>query len=209
MRHSLAAFFLTAVFGLAGCGPPHVAYHSTADVPYYTESTSTQMQLVGQSDEEASEREYVAFVARDDGKRSYLLLAPKDTRTAGYSFDAAIIGRAVPLKKKQGQALIDGLAQTLELWDQGGADGSGRFYEFMHAPEQEVDRVSENVVEWHPALKFTASHIPNGASARLLLGDSPNERLQYVVELNEREDVVDFRQVLQTAQKQTGSLEAR
>lgn len=74
----------------------------------------------------------------------------------------------------------------------------GTFYEFLHAPEQNVDRASENVDEWSASVKFTATNAPtesggafssNDPSARLVLGDSPKEALQYVVEFDEREEV--------------------
>lgn len=69
--------------------------------------------------------------------------------------------------------------------------------------------MSENVVRWHAATKFTASHTPDGPTGRLLLGDSPKEALQYVVEFDSREGVADFREVLQEARDRVGTVASR
>lgn len=66
----------------------------------------------------------------------------------------------------------------------------------MLAPEQDVRRVSENVVQWQAALRFTFSHTPDGPSAVMLLGDSPDSGLQYVIEFDDREQIEDFRSLV-------------
>ena len=191
---------------LVGCPPEHVAYHSSAEIPYRTTSTDTQMDLIGRDDEDAGEREYAVFVADDtelaagdSGNPPYILLAPASGM--GYSFAEANLQRSVPLTKEEAIALTDGLNEALELWDDSQNEGEGRFYEFTHTPEQEITRVSPSVIEWYSAVRFTASHTPDGASARLLLGDSPSSKLQAVIHLRDREDVEDFRTVLLQAQK--------
>jgi len=199
---SLLCIFLA--LSLASCAPQHVAYHSSADIPYRNTSTGTQMDLIGGDDEDAGQREYAVFTAEDtelagEGTRSYILLTPASSM--GYSFKDANLQRSVPLTRQEASVLTDGLNKALELWDDTQGEGEGRFYEFTHTPEQEIDRVSPNVIEWQSAVKFTASHTPDGASARLLLGDSPSSKLQAVIKLQDREDVEDFRSVLLQAQK--------
>lgn len=202
--------FLSLACGLffAGCETQHVAYHSTASVPYYTQSTSTQMQLIGEEPDGPSGRGYVVFTATDNQQTSYLLLAPEGT-PSGYSFNAANIGRAVPLQRKQASALISGLSRTLELWGKSNDEDEGAFYEFLHAPEQDIDRLSPNVAEWSASVKFTASNTPDGPTARLLIGDSPKEALRYVVEFDEREEVAKLRDLLQQARDQIGAVSGR
>lgn len=206
MTKSTTALLCVAFsLSLAGCAPQHVAYHSTADIPYRTTSTGTQMDLIGGDDEDASQREYAVFVADDTGDggtRSYVLLAPASSM--GYSFSDANLQRSVPLTEEEALALADGTKEALELWDSSQSEGEGRFYEFTHAPEQEITRVSPNVIEWYSTVRFTASHTPDGASARLLLGGSPRSELQAVIELQDRDDVRDFRSVLLQAQKALG-----
>jgi hypothetical protein len=194
---------------LVGCAPQHVAYHSSADIPYRSTSTGTQMDLIGGDDEDAETREYVVFtaedtelMAEDSGTRSYILLAP--ATGMGYSFADANLERSVPLTRQEASTLTDGLNETLKLWDGSQNQGEGTFYEYTHTPEQEINRVSPNVIEWYSAVRFTASHTPGGASARLLLGDSPSSKLQAVIKLQDREDVEDFRSVLLQAQKALG-----
>ena len=207
---SLAFALFAGPLLLAGCETQHVAYHSTASVPYYTRSTSTQMQLIGEEpDGPTSGRGYVVFTATDNQQTSYVLLAPESIQESGYSFEAANIGRAVPLQRKQTSVLIDGLNRTLELWGNSNAEGEGAFYEFLHAPEQDIDPVSPNVVEWTASVGFTASNTPGGPTARLQLGDSPKEALQYVVEFDEREEVATLRDLLQKARDQMGAVSQR
>lgn len=186
---------------LVGCQTQHVAYHSTADVPYVTNTTNTQMELVGGDDEMAEEREYVVFAAVDGQDLGYVLLAPYtgSSSGAGYSFANANLARAVPLQRENIESLVSALQRTSSAWSQAEVDGEGTFVEVMHAPEQDVRRVSENVVEWRPAFRFTFSGTPDGPSARMLLGDAPEEHLQYVIEFDEREQISDFRNVLEAA----------
>ena len=205
---SKPASLLCIVFSLClvGCSPQHVAYHSSADIPYRTTSTDSEMDLIGGDDEDANQREYAVFVAEDmemrsedEATRSYILLAPASDM--GYSFEDTNLQRSVPLTREKAIALTDGLNKALELWDDSQNEGEGLFYEFTHTPEQEITRVSPSVIEWYSAVRFTASHTPDGASARLLLGDSPSSKLQAVIHLRDREDVEDFRTVLLQAQK--------
>ncbi len=204
---SLLCIFLA--LSLTSCAPQHVSYHSTADIPYRTTSTNSEMDLIGADGEDANQREYAVFVAEDtevrsedEATRSYILLAPASDM--GYSFEDANLHRSVPLTREEAIALTDGLNKALELWDDTQGESEGRFYEFTHTPEQEITRVSTNVIEWYSAIRFTASHTPDGASARLLLGDSPSSKLQAVIKLQDREDVEDFRSVLLQAQKALG-----
>jgi len=193
----------------AGCKTQHVPYHSTADIPYATTSTSTQMKLIVGDGEKKDKRGYVVFVASDNGQNEYVLIAPQTSSTSGYSFDGANIGRSVPLPKENVTSLIDGLAEALQVWDQTSQEEEGAFYEFTHTPEQDIDRVSENVVQWHPALKVTISHTPDGPAGRMLVGDSPKRELQHVVKFDEREELADFRNLLKEARTQMSSVASR
>jgi hypothetical protein len=212
MRNSVCyAYLVTPVFLFAlvsmtsGCETTHVAYHSTADVPYYTSSTSTQMELVTGDVNPESQIGYLVFTATDNSQNSYVLLAPSESTDPDYTFGSANFGRAVPLQKAEVEELTEGLRRTLKLWGESNSSTEGSFYEFLHAPEQEIRRVSQNVIQWQAAVKFTASHTPEGPSARLLLGDSPNESLQYVIEFDNRSDVSDFRDLLKSASNQLGT----
>lgn len=198
---SFVLLLLCWTIPLSACQTQHVSYHSTADIPYRTNVTSTQLELVVGNEEAANTREYVVFVGADNRSTSYVLLAPYTANTTGaaYSFENANLGRAVPIDGENVDELMDALQQSIEFWEQGEVGREGKFVEFMHAPEQDIDPVSENVVEWRPAVKFTFSYVPDGPSARMMLGDSPEDRLQYVTEFDEREEVVDFRDVLDTA----------
>lgn len=166
------------------------------------------MNLIGESDAQTS-RGYVVFAATDNQETSYVLPAPEKEETTGYTFDAANLGRAVPLQKKQASVLISGLNRILELWGNSDAEDEGAFYEFLHAPEQNIDPVSPNVVEWTASVQFTASNTPSGPTARLQLGDSPKKALQYVVEFDDREEVATLRDLLQKAHNQMGGTASR
>jgi hypothetical protein len=162
------------------------------------------MELVMGPEDNAGARDYIVLKARDrqlstDGESDieYVLLAPKSSGSmSGYKIKSANMRRAVPLPGQTVDTFIDGLAEALTQWDQSVQDGEAVFYEFTHAPEQDIQRVSENVTEWSPSLRFVASHTPGGPTARMLLGNSPNEELQYVVTFDERTAVKDFRDTL-------------
>lgn len=203
-RYLLLYAVVLSVAILSGCKTQHVAYHSTADIPYYTDATNTQMTLVVGDEDAAEDRDYVVFVATDDQSTPYVLLAPYtgNSSSAGYSFANANLTRAVPLRDENLDTLIDAARRASGHWSQDDTQGEGTFVEFVHAPEQDIRRVSENVIEWNSAIRFTFSHVPDGSSARMVLGDSPDEQLQYVVEFKEQEEVVDFQDVLETARGQ-------
>lgn len=208
-RHlcGLSLLFAGLLF-LTGCQPQFVAYHSTASIPYSASSTASDMELVTGSEENASKRKYIVLKAKDENLTQpnqspgeYVLIAPKTGSTvSGYNIKSANIRRSVPLPGSTVNTLIDGLARALSQWDRSTQDGKAAFYEFTHAPEQDIQRVSENVVEWSPSIRFVASHTPDGPTARMLLGNSPNKELQYVVTFDERAQVKDFRDTLIEAQ---------
>lgn len=203
----LLLLFVGLLF-LTGCQPQFVAYHSTASIPYSASSTATDMELVTGPEENANKRDYIVLKARDENMsqqgespNEYVLIAPKTgSNISGYSIKSANIRRSVPLPGTTVNTLIDGLAKALSKWDQSVQDGEAAFYEFTHAPEQDIERVSESVVEWSPSIRFVASHTPDGPTAQMLLGNSPNEELQYVVTFDERAAVKDFRDTLIEAQ---------
>jgi hypothetical protein len=166
------------------------------------------MELVTGPGENTDNLGYIVLKTRDDRPPSqgetrveYVLLAPKSSgSTSGYNIKSANLRRSVPLPGTTVETLIDGLAETLSQWDQSVQDGNAVFYEFTHAPEQDIQRISKNVVEWAPSLRFVASHTPEGPTARMLVGNSPNEEPQYLIRFDERAAVKDFRDTLIDAQ---------
>jgi hypothetical protein len=144
----------------------------------------------------------VVLTAVDSDRRPYVLVAPRTSSSFNYSFDDADLDRSVPLTESETAALVSALEKALQVWDQKTRGETGRFVELMHAPEQDINRVSQNVVEWHSALRLTISHTPDGPRGRLVVGDSPKTELQHVVSLKKRERVADLRAVLQEARSQ-------
>lgn len=200
---NILSALLLAVLILTGCRQTeHVPYHSTAEITYFTSATWTNMELIGADDEQADDRDFRILVATDNDELRYVLIAPSDGDEADYTIEDTDILRAVPIKTGSISTLTAELGRTLELWDGDQLDGQGDFVEFMHAPEQDIRRVSENVVEWRPALRYTFSKTPSGPTARMLLGDSPDSGLQKVITFEDREEIADFRQVLQAASDQ-------
>lgn len=207
---SASIFLFFAFLFLAGCQTRHVAYHSTAGVPYVTDATNTQMNLVGGGDEMAGEREYIVFAAvdgQDTAAAGYVLLAPArggSRSRAGYSFANANLERAVPLRGEVIESLASGLRRASNAWNRVEARGEGTFVEVVHAPGQPGEQpAGENAARGsHPAFRFTFSRTPDGPSARMLLGPGAPEgtgRPQYVIEFDRREQISDFRDVLEAA----------
>jgi len=190
----------------AGCGPDPIAYHSTASVPYYTSSTSTQMEAIQRQEESAGGEPYVVFSALDNESTGYVLVAPTGTGSSGSSFQAADFNRAVPLKGENLTSLIEELGGAIDRWGTE-SEGSGSFYEFVHAPEDDIERVSENVVQYYASVRFTISRTEEGPVGRLVLGASPEEQLQSVIEMEDKEAVQTFRNLLMRAQEQAEEME--
>ena len=198
MKRPFLVFAALVAFALTGCQTKHVAYHSTANVPYLTSSTLTDMVLVGKK-ADGIDRKYRVMTATDNQRVQYAVLAPDKGASVGYKLKDADFNRSVPLKEKTLQALIEGVEETLRVWDQKRGERKGTFYEFLHAPEQDVRSVSDNVVTWDPAIRFTSSHTSEGPTVRIILGDSPKDKLQRLIEFNRREEVADLRDLLQAA----------
>lgn len=204
MRYAL---LLIASLLFVGCETTHVSYHSTVTVPYQSDATSTQMDLVtiegGQ--QSSGSLGFIVLVAEDGDSDPYVLLAPMrvgQTSNLSYEIRSARMDRAVPLNKPEVDTLLQGLDRTLEMMSGPELEGEGRFYEYMYAPEQNIDQVSTRVVEWYPALRFTAARTEKGTTAELILGNSPKESLQYRIKFEERETLEDFRTLLENAYAQ-------
>jgi hypothetical protein len=200
----LPVFGALALF-VVGCGPTPIAYHSTASVPYYTSSTSTQMKAVERKEDDAG-KSYVVFAALDNESTGYVLVAPTGASSSGSNFHSADFNRAVPLKGENLTSLIEGLGGAIGRWGTE-SEGSGSFYEFVHAPENDIERVSENVVQYYASVRFTISRTESGPVGRLVLGASPEEQLQSVIEMEDKEEVQTFRNLLMRAQKRAGKME--
>lgn len=202
MRYAL---LLIASLLFVGCETTHVRHHSTITVPYQSDATSTQMDLVtiegGQ--QSSGSLGFIVLVAEDGDSDPYVLLAPmRANNTSEYRIRSARIDRAVPLSKPEVDTLSQGLDRTLEMLSGPDLEEEGEFYEYIYAPEQNIDRVSTRVVEWYPALRFTAARTEEGTTAELILGDSPEQSLQYRIEIEEREALEDFRTLLRNAYAQ-------
>lgn len=127
------AFITIALLSIiiTGCTTQHVAYHSTADLPYYTEATTTNMELIVGDEEAARNRDYRVVVATDDQELSYVLIAPKrGNNTSAYTLQSTQLQRAVPIGGGNLDTFIAGLTRTLELWGGERSETEGDFFEF-------------------------------------------------------------------------------
>lgn len=191
------AFILAFCILMGGCKTQHLPYHSTASLPHYSQDIQTDMVLVEGEGRRA--RAYAVIAAVDDGTLPYVLLAPLDASNNAYRLENALLWRSAPLLRANAEELIDGLNQTLALWNRKPQGEEGAFYEFNHAPEQDIVQVSKSVVEWKPSVRFTFSHTPDGPSARLQIGYHPTNELVRLIAFEEQEAVADFKQLLENA----------
>ena len=177
-------------------------------MPYYTASTATQMELIEREDEgPSSDKGYLTFAASDREGPSYVLLVPKSMAAGTYR--SADMNRAVPLRGEALTSLISGIDQALGQWAAEKSEGRGQFYEFVHAPEQDVRSVSKNVIEYYASVRFTASHTPKGPTARLVLGASPKEQLQSVYTFTDKDELRTLRSLLTRGQERARSMGKR
>ena len=204
MRRLTYLLFAAVIVTIAGCGHKHIAYHSTASVPFYTASTSTQMEAV-EREESAFHKNYLVFAARDNQETGYVLLAPVGTGRATSPFRSADFSRAVPLKGENLTSFISGLDRALSDWGSE-SEGTATFYEFVHAPEDDIERVSENVIQYYASVRFTLSRTAEGPKGRLVLGASPETQLQSVIMLDDKEAVRTLRDLLGRAQSRVNDM---
>lgn len=96
MKYSFSLALLILLF-LMGCKTQHVAYHSTASVPYFSEATTTHLEVIVGSDDFAGDRDFVVYHAVDNGADAYTLIAPSTDRAReNNEFQRGRIHRAVP-----------------------------------------------------------------------------------------------------------------
>lgn len=182
---------------LVGCNrAPFMPYHSTASIPHYSTSTLTSMTFLRGDEKMMESRQYGVIAAFDEGVSPYILLAPLRPGLRGARrLDHLLVGRGAPLSPERAAAFADGLDEVLRTWDVKQERDGGVFFEFMHAPEQDIDRISENVVEWRPAIRFNYNNTENGPAAVLTIGEGQMPFV-HVVEFTKRNQVEDFRELI-------------
>jgi hypothetical protein len=165
------------------------------------------MEAIEREEDGPGDKEYLVFSALDNGSTRYVLIAPTGASAAESNFESADFNRAVPLKGENLDSLIDGLGRAIEQWGTE-SQGNGAFYEFVHAPEDDIERVSKNVIQYYAAVRFTISRTEEGPVGQLVLGASPEEKLQSVIEMEGKENVQTFRNLLMRARKKADQMEA-
>ncbi len=200
MRFIVTTFALVAIGSLTGCNrAPFIPYHSTASIPHHSTSQMTAMTFIGGEKGMMRSRDYGVIAAVDAGNIPYVLLAPKRMNVvAARKLQEVNVGRGAPVTPERAMELVAGLDQVLRTWDNDLEQGRGFFYEFTYAPEQDIVQRSENVVEWRPAVRFNYSHSEKGPAAMLRIGGG-DATLISLIDLKNRDQVVDFRDLLRTS----------
>ena len=198
MRYAIPVLVLLVAL-LPGCHLDHLAYHSTEEISYRTDVQDTEVRLVGEESGPRVDREYIVLAARDTDGDPYVLITPKRPSSRRYEIRNADLQRSVPLQIEEAERLRDAVLKAADEWDQS-ESRQGRFSEFTHAPEQTVEALSEDVVEWYPALRFTAAHTEEGSTARLELGSSLSE-IVFRSKIENEDTTRDFGSLLRKAEQ--------
>lgn len=163
-------FLAVVLLAATGCSRTNVLpYHSTASIPHYSRSTKTTMALMRAGDD--ARRPYGVAWAMDEGEDPYVLMMPVRSGVQALRDlqDAAIVS-AAPISMERAAEFVEGLAFAGRTWRATPGEGQGMFYEFQYAPEQDIARLSENVVEWRSSVRFFYSHTSDGPAALLRFG---------------------------------------
>lgn len=197
MRRLVLALAVLPLLSSVGCTrAPFIPYHSTASIPHYSRSQMSAMTFVRGDEDLMSRRQYGVLAAVDADAVPYVLIAPKrSNKVAARNLSEINVGRGAPVSPERAREFIDGLEQVLSTWDRDLERDQGFFYEFMYAPEQDIDRVSESVIEWRPAVSFHYSHSERGPAAVLRIGGGSAPFVSRV-DLRNREQIEDLRSLL-------------
>lgn len=191
----LTVLFLVLL--LSGCRhAPYLPYHSMASIPQYSTAINTDMTFVEGSQKKLEGRKYAVIAAVDDDTIPYLLFAPANASSRSVTrLEDVNFGYASYLTVDEASRFIDILNQVLVDWNQNQGMNEGAFYEFYAAPEPDIKRISPNVLEWEPSVRFTCNRTDRGVVASLLLGSS--ETIKFLYTFRDDDEVADLKNLLQ------------
>ena len=165
------AFFV--LMALMGCATEFIPFHSTADIPYHQKTKKTEMVFIAGDEELLKAREYGIFACKDSVENYYLLIASQWSSKSSsiVPFKRYEIHHPALLKPTHAIEMHRVCGIAIATWNNEIPKGEALYYEYMSAPEQNINPVSDNVAEWNPSLHFWYQHGEDGPICRWVIGE--------------------------------------
>lgn len=192
-KHHLLLLSFLLLLILSGCSIKQFYYHSEANLPYFDRATKSAFTLIKKED--ISAFKFGVISATDDDTLSYVLISPKEARVSSVKdLPDDKLDRAIPLKISQVKEFLEILNASSNKWDKKFDAENGISYEYMVAPEYKINRVSENVAEWIPMLRFYFQNNEEGSKISLIIGKG---KIRYLYESEQHSRLRDLIELLE------------
>lgn len=169
-------------------------YHSSAGIPHESRAVQTEMTLMNSEEDETNQLSYAVIAALDNEQLPYILIAPSnDTQTSDKEFWDYDVSYSTTIHPEKAQALVNTLNVVIQKWGTGIMNENGYFYEFTHTPEHQIFQNSPNVEIQIPTVRVNFNLTGEGSAGSLIIGE---DELRYLYQFEEKQDVVDFRNLL-------------
>ena len=193
----LSGILFSLLFFGQGCSVNRVYYHSEAELPYYSRTTFTELQLISDPDVE-TDFPFGVIKATDNSNINYILLVLSNAQSFNPELMDLNFNHTVTLLPKQTQELINFLNNCSQNWSETYRIDVGVAYEYRVAPEQKIVQQSENVANWYPYLNIYYKNNRKGPLITMFLGEG---LLQQTYHFNSITAINDFIKLLELARK--------
>lgn len=193
----LSGILFSLLFFGQGCSVNRVYYHSEAELPYYSRTTFTELQLISDPDVE-TDFPFGVIKATDNTNINYILLVLSNAQSFNPELIDYNLYYNITLLPKQEKELITYLEKCLQNWSEKYQEDVGVAYEYRVAPEQKIVQQSENVANWYPYLNIYYKNNRKGPLITMFLGEG---LLQQTYHFNSITAINDFIKLLELASK--------
>ncbi len=199
MKQLNCLFILIIFFAFNACSVTQFHYSSNAEIPHYSTSTETKMNVI--LNDTNNNRAYGVITAVDNNEIEYLLIAPKNNSNASRSNDISDfnITEASYIDIDAARNFSESLRQISSEWDNLDTN-DGYFYEFSSVPETDLYQVNEEVVRFAPSIRFYFNVTDEGSTGELII-EHRNYRTSEVtirsIDFNRQDKIDDLRSLLE------------
>lgn len=191
-------FILFIFLAFNACSVTQFHYSSNAEIPHYSTSTETEMNVI--LNDSNNNRAYGVITAVDNNEIEYLLIAPKNNSTDSRNNEISDfnITEASYIDINAARNFRESLRQISSEWDNLDAN-DGYFYEFSSVPETEVYQVNEEVIRFAPSIRFYFNVTDEGSTGELII-EHRNHRSAEVtirrIDFNRQDKIDDLQSLL-------------
>jgi len=195
----LKSIFITLIIiFLSGCTVTQFHYTSTADIPHYTSSTETEMNVILNDGDNS--RNFGVLAAIDNEETEYLLITSKSSRSLTRNRISDFnISQATYIDLEAAQKFSNSLQRIIYEWDFL-RDHDGFFYEFASAPITDIQQPDEYSIRYSPSVRFFFNVTNEGSIGELII-EHRNNRTNTVTSrsfaMNRRANIEDLQSLIQ------------